>query len=136
VFAASLAKLRLATLDLVYVHNPAEVQLQALGHKGFLQALRNAFAELEVLRQEGKIRGYGLATWDCFRQPSDGPVVRKVWRKSVTGCVTGCASGVMPLALRFVIKAEGMEHLTNMLVGCGMEQVHKICFCGWCCCLL
>lgn len=32
--------------------------------------------ELEVLRSEGKIRSYGLASWDCFRTPADSPQVR------------------------------------------------------------
>jgi hypothetical protein len=32
--------------------------------------------ELEALRAEGKIRSYGLATWDAFRTPPDAPLVR------------------------------------------------------------
>jgi hypothetical protein len=115
--ASSLAKLRLSTLDVLYLHNAAEVQLEARGKAGFMDTLRAAFKvragcalvaqqrgasrsvtgwlrvpscfsscllladvllaelaalqELEALRSEGKIHGYGLATWDCFRSPPD-----------------------------------------------------------------
>jgi hypothetical protein len=41
--ASSLAKLRLETLDLLYLHNPAEVQLEARGKAGFFEVLRTAF---------------------------------------------------------------------------------------------
>eukprot|EP00882_Tetradesmus_deserticola_P015181 GHRQ01016165.1.p1 GENE.GHRQ01016165.1~~GHRQ01016165.1.p1 ORF type:complete len:313 (+),score=148.62 GHRQ01016165.1:722-1660(+) len=70
---ASLAALRLATLDLLYLHNAAEVQLLARGKAGFMALLRSAFQELEALRQEGKVRGYGLASWECFRLPPTSP---------------------------------------------------------------
>lgn len=41
--ASSLAKLRVETLDLLYLHNPAEVQLEARGKAGFFEVLRAAF---------------------------------------------------------------------------------------------
>lgn len=41
--AASLAKLRIETLDLLYLHNPAEVQLEARGKQKFFEVLRAAF---------------------------------------------------------------------------------------------
>jgi aryl-alcohol dehydrogenase-like predicted oxidoreductase len=50
--AASLAALRLETLDLLYLHNAAEVQLLARGKAGFMEVLKAAFQELEALRQE------------------------------------------------------------------------------------
>eukprot|EP00879_Flechtneria_rotunda_P016525 GHRR01017294.1.p1 GENE.GHRR01017294.1~~GHRR01017294.1.p1 ORF type:complete len:503 (+),score=147.23 GHRR01017294.1:667-2175(+) len=68
---ASLAKMRIATLDLLYLHNPAEIQLLARGRAGFMEVLKQAFAELELMRREGKVRGYGIASWDCFRLPPD-----------------------------------------------------------------
>lgn len=40
---SSLAKLRLQTLDLLYLHNAAEVQLQPRGKQGFMDTLRLAF---------------------------------------------------------------------------------------------
>jgi hypothetical protein len=50
--AASLAALRLETIDLLYLHNAAEVQLLARGKLGFKEVLKSAFQELEALRQE------------------------------------------------------------------------------------
>lgn len=41
--ASSLAKLRIDTLDLLYLHNAAEVQLEARGKQGFFEVLRVAF---------------------------------------------------------------------------------------------
>jgi predicted oxidoreductase len=41
--ASSLAKLRIDTLDLLYLHNAAEVQLEARGKEGFFEMLRVAF---------------------------------------------------------------------------------------------
>jgi hypothetical protein len=41
--ASSLAKLRIDTLDLLYLHNAAEVQLEARGKEGFFEVLRMAF---------------------------------------------------------------------------------------------
>lgn len=59
--------LGLATLDLVYLHNPAESQQPWIGREEFLERLRVAFVELESLRREGWIAAYGLATWDSLR---------------------------------------------------------------------
>lgn len=41
--ASSLAKLRIETLDLLYLHNAAEVQLEARGKAGFFEVLQTAF---------------------------------------------------------------------------------------------
>jgi aryl-alcohol dehydrogenase-like predicted oxidoreductase len=52
--ASSLAKLRIQTLDLLYLHNPAEVQLEARGKAGFFEVLRAAFKVcVGVLRHSG-----------------------------------------------------------------------------------
>jgi len=40
---SSLAKLRIETLDLLYLHNAAEVQLEARGKEGFFVVLKAAF---------------------------------------------------------------------------------------------
>lgn len=55
-------------VDLLYLHNPAEMQLTALGSQGFMQRVREAFMWAEGARKQGLIRAYGLATWDCFRK--------------------------------------------------------------------
>eukprot|EP00877_Chromochloris_zofingiensis_P007465 jgi/Chrzof1/2972/Cz12g06160.t1 len=66
----SLEKMNIETVDLLYLHNAAESQLPVVGLEVFLQRLKAAFLELEMLKTQGKLRGYGLATWDCFRVAS------------------------------------------------------------------
>ncbi|MCE3235174.1 MAG: oxidoreductase [Vampirovibrio sp.] len=63
----SLSNLGLATLDLVYLHNAAESQLPEVGREEFMRRLRLAFEFYEKARAEGRIRYYGMATWNCFR---------------------------------------------------------------------
>ena len=62
----SLANLRVQTIDLYYLHNP-EQQLDEVDRETFLRRLEAAFALLEQRAQEGRIRYYGLATWNGFR---------------------------------------------------------------------
>jgi len=54
------------TVDLYYVHNP-ETQLRAVSRPEFYRRLTAAFAALEQAVAVGKIRSYGVATWDAFR---------------------------------------------------------------------
>jgi aryl-alcohol dehydrogenase-like predicted oxidoreductase len=54
-------------VDLVYIHNAAEAQLEVVGRTEFLRRLAEAFGVLEEFRKDGAIRQYGLATWDCLR---------------------------------------------------------------------
>ena len=56
-------------VDLLYLHNPAEMQLATLGPQPFMQLLREAFTWAEGARKRGLLRAYGLATWDCLRKP-------------------------------------------------------------------
>ncbi|GIL60268.1 hypothetical protein Vafri_14898 [Volvox africanus] len=70
---ASLERLNLQTIDLLYLHNPAEMQLKGLGWPAFRDKLKKAFTALESLREAGSIRSYGIATWDCFRVPPTDP---------------------------------------------------------------
>jgi aryl-alcohol dehydrogenase-like predicted oxidoreductase len=60
--------LGLETLDIYYVHNP-ETQLSEVERPEFLRRLGEAFAFLESAVQSGKIRRYGTATWNGYRQP-------------------------------------------------------------------
>ena len=66
----SLENLQLETLDLYYVHNP-ETQLAEVDREEFHRRLRAAFAKLEELVGQGKIRAYGTATWNAYRVDSD-----------------------------------------------------------------
>jgi aryl-alcohol dehydrogenase-like predicted oxidoreductase len=64
----SRANLGLDTIDLYYIHNP-ETQLDEVERPEFLARLRAAFGMLEEAVRDGKIRGYGTATWSGYRVP-------------------------------------------------------------------
>jgi aryl-alcohol dehydrogenase-like predicted oxidoreductase len=66
----SLKNLGVDCVDLYYVHNP-ETQLGEVSREEFLRRLRDAFTFLESAVAAGKIRFYGLATWNGFRQPAE-----------------------------------------------------------------
>lgn len=58
--------LGLETIDVFYVHNP-ESQLGEVPRPLFRDRLRAAFAMLEGAVKDGRIRFYGVATWNAFR---------------------------------------------------------------------
>ena len=60
------------TIDVYYVHNP-EMQLSEVDRPTFRGRMRAAFAFLEGAVGEGKIRVYGTATWNGYRQPPSAP---------------------------------------------------------------
>ena len=64
--AQSLRNMGLETIDVYYVHNP-ETQLQVVAREEFDARLRAAFGQLERERADGRIRFYGVATWNGFR---------------------------------------------------------------------
>ncbi|HEV2708295.1 MAG TPA: aldo/keto reductase [Pyrinomonadaceae bacterium] len=62
----SLRNMRLECIDVYYVHNP-ETQLQVVSRADFEKRLCEAFVALEEERAAGRIRYYGVATWNGFR---------------------------------------------------------------------
>jgi len=64
----SLENLGIETIDIFYIHNP-ETQLSDIDRDEFIRRLRMAFEYLESAVLEGRIREYGLATWNAFRVP-------------------------------------------------------------------
>jgi aryl-alcohol dehydrogenase-like predicted oxidoreductase len=62
---ASLQNLNVNQLDVFYLHNP-ETQTE-----NFEAQIRAAFERCEQLVAQGKIRFYGVATWDAFRRESN-----------------------------------------------------------------
>jgi len=68
----SLARMHLKTLDVIYLNNVAEAQLQ-LGRQEFMDRLEQAFAFLEGERERGTIQAYGMASTTCFRTPPSSP---------------------------------------------------------------
>lgn len=69
----SLGNLGLECIDLMYLHNAAEGQLLDITKEEFMKKLGGVFEFYEKQRSLGKIRYYGMATWDCFRVPKDNP---------------------------------------------------------------
>ena len=63
----SLKNMAANCIDVYYIHNP-ETQLAEIPRPEFLQRIRSAFEFLESAVAAGKIRFYGLATWNGFRQ--------------------------------------------------------------------
>lgn len=66
----SLRNLGVECIDVFYLHNP-ETQLEAVDRGEFRNRIRLAFRFLESVVAAGKIRMYGLATWNAFRQPEN-----------------------------------------------------------------
>lgn len=62
----SCRNLGLETIDLFYLHNP-ETQLAEVSPEIFHERLKRAFAALEGSVKAGKLRYYGMATWNAFR---------------------------------------------------------------------
>ena len=56
-------------VDIYYLHNP-ETQLGEVTRMEFSRRLRAAFEFLESACAAGKIRYFGMATWNGFRQPA------------------------------------------------------------------
>ena len=63
----SRANLGVDTIDVFYLHNP-ETQLGFVDRDQFEDRIRRAFAQLEQLADEGRIRWYGTATWEGYRK--------------------------------------------------------------------
>jgi aryl-alcohol dehydrogenase-like predicted oxidoreductase len=68
----SLVNLGVSCVDVFYLHNP-ETQLAEISREEFLGRLGAAFLWLESVVAAGKIRAYGLATWNGFRVAEDSP---------------------------------------------------------------
>lgn len=64
----SLRNLELDCVDVYYIHNP-ESQLAEVSETEFYERLRLAFEVLEGNISKGKLKMYGVATWNGFRQP-------------------------------------------------------------------
>ena len=88
----SLKNLGLECIDLMYLHNSVEGQTH-ISREQFLKNLKDVFEFYEKKRKEGKIRFYGMATWECFRTTPENPLFLQL-------------AEVMELAKQ----AGGMEH--------------------------
>lgn len=66
----SLKNMDLECIDVYYIHNP-ESQLGHVSESEFYCRLRLAFERLEQNRKQGKLRMYGVATWNGFRAATE-----------------------------------------------------------------
>lgn len=62
----SLCNMGLDTIDLVYVHNSFESWFDQVDRPTFYEMLYSVFEVYESFRKIGKLRYYGMATWNCF----------------------------------------------------------------------
>ena len=69
----SLKNLNMDCVDLMYLHNAVEGQIKDISKEQFLEKLKSVFELYEQKRDEGKIKFYGMATWECFRVTKDNP---------------------------------------------------------------
>ena len=67
---SSLENLGLQCIDIYYVHNP-ESQLGKITRTEFDERLVKAFEALEQAVSTGKVRMYGTATWNAYRNPPE-----------------------------------------------------------------
>jgi aryl-alcohol dehydrogenase-like predicted oxidoreductase len=58
-------------IDIYFIHNP-ETQLSEVSRQEFLRRMLAAFKILEKKVEEGKIKIYGAATWNGFRENPEG----------------------------------------------------------------
>lgn len=68
----SLANMNVSAVDVYYIHNP-EAQLAEVSRAEFDVRLQAAFKFLERAREMGKLKSYGVATWNGFRVAPDAP---------------------------------------------------------------
>ena len=68
----SLRNLGLETIDIFYLHNP-ETQLDTVDQREFAARILRAFEFLESMVESGRIRSYGTATWNGYRNPEGSP---------------------------------------------------------------
>jgi len=61
----SLKNLKLETIDVLFLHNP-ETQLGYVDRDIVLDRIKEAFRVFEKFVEEGKIRHYGIASWNAF----------------------------------------------------------------------
>jgi aryl-alcohol dehydrogenase-like predicted oxidoreductase len=111
-------------VDVYYVHNP-ESQLSAVPVDEFWERLRAAFEFLEQAVAAGRIKHYGVATWNGFREEPDGQTYHSL--ETMTEVARGIAGDdhhfrfiqlplnlAMPEALFFQNQKLGDEYVSTV----------------------
>jgi len=101
----SLKNLNLECIDLMYLHNAVEGHPE-LSKEEFLTKLTSVIEFYEEKRKEGKIRFYGMATWECFRTDESSNMFLSLEKvieiaKSVSGDDHGFRFIQLPYNLHF-----------------------------------
>lgn len=114
--AQSLHNMNIDTVDVYYIHNP-ESQLGHVSEEEFDARLRAAFGQLEENRAQGKLKFYGVATWNGFRVPAGSPGYHSLARMvSLAREVGGEAHGFRFVQLPFNLAMPEALTLANQLV--------------------
>jgi aryl-alcohol dehydrogenase-like predicted oxidoreductase len=112
----SLANMNLECVDVYYIHNP-ESQLGQISEEEFYARLRAAFALLEENRAQGKLKFYGVATWNGFRVPAGSTGYHSLAQMvSLARAVGGEAHGFRFVQLPFNLAMPEALTLANHLV--------------------
>lgn len=112
----SLRNINVDTVDVYYIHNP-ESQLGELSDEEFYVRLRAAFTQLEENRAQGKLKFYGVATWNGFRVPAGSTGYHSLARMVMMAReVGGAAHGFRFVQLPFNLAMPEALTLANQLV--------------------
>lgn len=113
----SLRNMNLDCVDVYYVHNP-ESQLGSVSEAEFYARLRAAFEGLEKNRAEGKLKWYGVATWNGFRVPPDANGYHSLAKMvTIANELAGEEHGFRFLQLPFNLAMPEAFTLRNQVVG-------------------
>src|ERR1043166_5824362 len=113
----SLRNMDLDCVDVYYIHNP-ESQLGHVSDEEFYLRLRTAFASLEQARDEGRLRSYGVATWNGFRAPLGSSGYHSLERMvTIAREVGGEAHGFRFIQLPFNLAMPEALTLSNQVLG-------------------
>lgn len=113
----SLRNMNVECVDLYYIHNP-ESQLGQVSEEELYLRLRNAFSALEQFRANGRLKSYGVATWNGFRVPSNDRGYHSLNRMvEIAREVGGDSHGFRFIQLPFNLAMPEAITLANQTVG-------------------
>jgi aryl-alcohol dehydrogenase-like predicted oxidoreductase len=113
----SLCNLGVETIDLVYIHNTYESWFDQVDTNTYLEMLERVFRVYENFRKEGKIRYYGMATWNCFTSnPNDQNYLSLSDVVSIAQKVGGTNNGLKFIQLPFNYYMKEPYILKNQVV--------------------
>ncbi len=112
----SLRNMNLECVDVYYIHNP-EAQLGHISESEFDARLKAAFESLEKSRAQGKLRFYGVATWNGFRLPAGSSGYHSLARMvAIAREIGGKSHGFRFIQLPFNLAMPEALTLSNQVV--------------------